>query len=52
MASINWKTIGMILSVISTGVALVSSIVDDKKMEGTIEDKVNEALTNRENLGS
>lgn len=47
--AMNWKAIGVIATIAGAGLSLISNIVDDKKMEETIEEKVNEALAKREN---
>lgn len=46
--AMNWKTIGVIATIAGAGLSLISNIVDDKKMEETIEEKVNEALAKKE----
>lgn len=42
---VNWKIIGIITTVAGAGLSMLSSVVEDKKMEKTIEDKVREALS-------
>lgn len=44
--AVNWKAIGMITTVIGAGLSLVTNLVEDRKMEDTIEQKVKEALAN------
>lgn len=42
--NINWKFIGVLTTIAGAGLSLVSSLVEDKKMDETIELKVKEAL--------
>lgn len=48
MFNVNWKALGTITAVLGAGLTLVTSVVEDKKMEQTIEDKVDEALAKRD----
>lgn len=48
MKKVNWKALGTITAFIAAGLSLVTSVVEDKKMEQTIEDKVDEALAKRD----
>lgn len=41
---INWKVIGMLTTVVGAGLSLVTNLVEDKKMDETIDRKVREAL--------
>ena len=43
------KLIGIIATVVGMGATLVSSWVEDKKMEDKIEEKVNDYITNHFN---
>lgn len=43
------KTIGILVTIIGAGLNLVSDWVDEKKMDEKIEEKVNEALSLKEN---
>lgn len=45
---LNWKLIGTIATIVGAGVSLISSIADDKKMEETVDRKLNEALAKKE----
>lgn len=47
MALKNWKLIGMLVTVLGAGLSVASGIIEDKKMEETIEEKVDEALARR-----
>lgn len=48
MAGINWKSIGLFATVLGAGLSILGSIADEKKMEETIEDRVNKAIAKRE----
>lgn len=48
MAKVNWKLVGILTTIAGAGLSLVSGMAEDKKMEATIEDKVEEALARRE----
>lgn len=43
------KVIGLVATVIGLGATLITDWVNDKKMDERIEEKVNEALSNRNN---
>lgn len=47
--AVNWKVIGMITTAIGAGLSIVTNVVEDKKMDRTIEEKVKEALADNEN---
>ncbi len=42
------KIIGMAATILGLGATLVTDWVNDKKMDAKIEEKVNEALTNKQ----
>lgn len=42
------KTIGILATIAAGVISLVSNVIEDKKMEETIEEKVNEALAKRD----
>lgn len=42
------KAIGLVATLIGFGVTIVTDWVNEKKMDETIEEKINEALTERE----
>ena len=46
--SVNWKVIGVLAMVGTAALSLLSDVVEEKKMEKTIEEKVDEALSKRE----
>jgi len=45
---INWKTIGLMSTIVGGALTLLSNIADDKKMEETVEEKVQELLNKKE----
>lgn len=48
----NWKLIGILATVAGAGLSLITSIAEDKKMERTVEEKVDEALSKRKDKES
>jgi hypothetical protein len=43
-----WKVLGFIATVFGAGLSILAGVVEDKKMEATIEEKVDEALAKRD----
>lgn len=48
---VNWKLVGLLATIASAGLSLITSKVDDKKMNETIEEKVREALSDMKDKG-
>ena len=47
MKKMNWTILGLIATIAGAGISVVASIVDDKKTEEMIEEKIDEALAKR-----
>lgn len=43
------KILGIVATVVGIGATLLTDWVNEKKIEGRIDEKINEALANREN---
>lgn len=44
----DWKVIGFLATIAAAGLSLITHYVEDKKLEQTIEEKVDKALSERE----
>lgn len=49
MNLLNWKTIGLVTTIVGGAVSVVSNIVEDRKMEALVQEKVDEAIAEKLN---